>query len=860
MIGGLQEIIIHHNHHSHYNPSQPPFPGGPGGHNYGYSTEEELEEERFNILPLSNEPLRDLRDLGDRRVISRYKGTFDKVTSTEGLYEAISDLVNKGIITNGITEETSLIFADMYQRAAELCNFEETKMLHTFNEFLDKADKNTYAGHEKIKNAVLDFMQTSVKINQDNLLLNRDILLSDQIDNKYKSEFEERVVKLYLEDPKYYNIAKDYHDMQDYICTFMDTCRDDRMGEYANKMFTNMEKAFIDGVGKGLAARDDHTTIIDNLVNNLYANDEISPTTKVDMLSRVTPKILKNFPDNLVEKVEWNILSKDIQDTINNRDHIPHIQAFFSSINDKESAEKAYKNFGNIILKDAVINNSGIVTRIFENFKGTDEKAYNKMIDGVISNLNERGNYDRLKTLLVNISQTNPSIGIDLYHKLSQKQSVDNPALTKPQLSQLLEATGLAEQIRNNETLSSNYEIIYDNILTKREGRDIEKILSSIPLSPEKRNTLQQQLKLLSTPEEIFELLNSTIKNNNSLVNGEFDNERIDLLNSSDKDVIRKNFQKKELVNLFTGKASTELDSSREDFYKRIEKYAENMYIPWWHNRLGSQSKRERARIRKLAQNLKERDQKFTRERDCLQAYGLKHFSRAKEAATYIAQYEYYTKIKENVDGKYTEKQIDLAKQSLKQLAHKHSYSFTAVFKDWKKVGFWNTFLGLINKEDRFYINAKRALERSNKKLAVIYGSNVEPGSFSQNGPCYTVSYDVVPDAKNMSFTSKRLKRMLNGGILSPFKYWSRHKYFKNITVSRDAELNAAQKISKQFLEDSSNMRKKGIEILNDGSFFDTNNALANLRVDSKNITDKEMQQVVNRAFSKDKSQGNSMQ
>ena len=824
----------------------------------------ESEEEQNSSQPLEvkneDQTIKLSYDNAPHTIInSEINDKFKNVNSTNALYDCIVALQKDNYLEDdGVKLQVCLQLND-------LCEGDLFKTLEAFDTYLQNSDKNEIGDKKDIKNAVLDIILTACECEDSGELFNN-IMISDQINNKHKTELTKRFITENVNNSEI-SLSSWCVDKFGYLLGSTLDCKEEQQKEEIEKV----QQSFVDGINQALIV----TKRSDNLCRELIDYCDNGDIVGVDLLSKVASKQFSHIEDrSIIEDTIGTLIYSDVDYAQNKLSEdtslgnfVPTIYNFFNSLDNETQQKESCRYLADIIERENISEDYGKIGQILLRCKqisdtqGTD--TYDKLIIGIVDNIEDPGTF---KSLIYNIMNEKVveqgevkegekqkanihDVAVDLYHRLSQKQSVDKP-ITDFGMSEILEDTGLKKYIQENK--KDEYEIIYDNILTGAKNRNIAKILEKIPLSQKERNAIMQQMNLLATPEEVFDFLDSTIKNNNTLVNAGLANERVDLLNSSDRAVIRQQFEEKDLYSIFTGSKSKESDKARGEFYNQLDKYVEDMDVPWYYNRWMSDRNAAKKEAQNIVKTLRKKDEEFKKNRNTLNEFGRMHFIKAKEAATYIAQYEFYKKIIKNEDGKFSRDYIVQAKQGLKRLA-KQSYPFDSRRHGVLKKTIWGLF-GF--RENRLYRNAKYALEKSNKALAVMYGTNIEVAEYSPGQKsCYNIKYDVVPDENNRTIKSKKLRALVQDAGIPWWAQWRRSRHYKG-SISRTEESTAIEQRTKKFIEETSEKRARGAKLLASHSFFNTNNVLANLRTGGDKTTKQEMDSMIASSFSKNKSNG----
>ena len=824
----------------------------------------ESEEEQNSSQPLEvkneDQTIKLSYDNAPHTIInSEINDKFKNVNSTNALYDCIVALQKDNYLEDdGVKLQVCLQLND-------LCEGDLFKTLEAFDTYLQNSDKNEIGDKKDIKNAVLDIILTACEYEDSGDLFNN-IMISNQINNKHKTELTKRFITENVDNSEI-SLSQWCIDKFQYLLESASECEEEQQKGEIEKV----QQSFVDGINQALIVTKRSDDLCRELIYYCYSGDIVG----VDLLSKVASKQFSHIEDrSIIEDTIGTLIDSDVDYAQNKLSEdtslgnfVPTIYNFFNSLDNETQQKESCRYLADIVERENNSENYGKIGQILLRCKqisdtqGTD--TYDKLIIGIVDNIEDPGTF---KSLIYNIMNEKVveqgevkegekqkanihDVAVDLYHRLSQKQSVDKP-ITDFGMSEILEDTGLKKYIQENK--KDEYEIIYDNILTGAKNRNIAKILEKIPLSQKERNAIIQQMNLLATPEEVFDFLDSTIKNNNTLVNAGLANERVDLLNSSDRAVIRQQFEEKDLYSIFTGSKSKESDKARGEFYNQLDKYVEDMDVPWYYNRWMSDRNAAKKEAQNIVKTLRKKDEEFKKNRNTLNEFGRMHFIKAKEAATYIAQYEFYKKIIKNEDGKFSHDYIVQAKQGLKRLA-KQSYPFDSRRHGVLKKTIWGLF-GF--RENRLYRNAKYALEKSNKALAVMYGTNIEVAEYSPGQKsCYNIKYDVVPDENNRTIKSKKLRALVQDAGIPWWAQWRRSRHYKG-SISRTEESTAIEQRTKKFIEETSEKRARGAKLLASHSFFNTNNVLANLRTGGDKTTKQEMDSMIASSFSKNKSNG----
>ena len=771
---------------------------------------------------------------------------FENVNSSGALYDSVVSLIKDNLFYEEDTREKVCL------KLEELCNHDLFSIFKSFNDFLKNADKNEIGDKKDIKETILNLMLIMCNCDDKGTLF-EEMMLTNKIDTKYKTELVKEKILLN-------NIDCDTVLWASGVFGNILYNTDNLDNKDIGKV---LQKSFVDGINQALEVNygaEDFCDILSRSASENFAS--------ADLLSKVASKQFDRIQDkSIIDNTIYSLLISDIKSLeVRNNDsnRIPTLYNFCNLLNTNKQQKEVSENLVAIIEDPLLFDYYGDIGKILLDCKiisdtqNTD--TYEKIIDGIADNI-DYNNLDFAKEFIGSIlnagsQQGNENdalcdIAVDLYHKISQKQTVDKPSIESEELSDVLQDTGLKDYIQDKK--SSEYEIIYDNRLVKKEHRDLNAVLSKIPLSPRERKTIEEQIKLMATPEEAFDLIDSVIKSNNTLVNAGLNNDKINLLNSDDKEIIRSYFEKKDLYDIYEEKSYEKFQKSTNEFVNQLQQYTDTIEVPWYHRRWFS--KNDYRTLKKEAQglvrNLKSKDKTFRNHKNAINNFIEYRLEKAKEAATYIAQYEYYNKIIYNEDGQFDYDSVRNAKNELRKIS-KLGYSFSS--HKISKGGGWFIFEGW--SRNRLYKQAQAALEKSNKALAVLCGNKVEVSQYSVNGKCYEIKDNIVPYEEEMTIKSKHLReleRVENPGFWQKLKQiftlWGTHQ----TEVTRTAESAVTKEITKKFIQESSKDKSRASKMLATKSFFNPKVVLSELRTGANKSTNDEMKDIIFSSFNSNK-------
>ena len=774
--------------------------------------------------------------------------------NTDNLYISIINKrldINKEIgISESVTQSKAYALKLDY-----LCNNDRNTIIKTYKKFLDRADKSSIGDDESSKKAILNVIVSAC---QEDTKLFTKIITGNVFTEENKIDLIKRKYSLERCDSEVREqgiIKKDtyiYINEEKTAESIIQDCEQILQETKGPEGTIENESIFVKGVNEALKYRSPIKVagICKYINGQIETNSETLESLKIkgrllseisarqtEQFNLITDTNLHDFLDSAKEKRLKPILDDENNDKIISKlididkkvykdnaekdSYIPLIYHFIETIQNSNIKEKQSKKVADGIiskLKDTSVDfEAGEVLNILSGCKTADKEkekpTYNTIIDGLASQANDN-NIDCIKNIISSCLESKDekeqNIAVDLYHKISQKQSnnLQKNNFSESNLSRLLLETPLQAYIEQNK--KGEYEIITGGLLVKKQDRSVEKILKDLNLSEEQIRVYKEQIALLSTPEEVFDLLNGLIKNHNTKIASGMDSGYMDLLASSDRDAINVKSKKHDLKGLFIGKSSKEKERNREKLYEELEEKA---------SQAGFKEKEE---IRRLIKKLKRKEKEFARAREGLTNFADLHIKRAREAAEYIAKYNKLNKIIN--DKNCTEKDREEARRERKVLA-KGNYDFMNHAHGWGRAWrkkknpiqfIWSMFT---YKSKRKLYYAKKELEKSNKALRVVIGVDFVPEYDSKKGTKYTIRTNVIPNPDETTIKSKKLrmiKQHEDAGFLS--RLWgggkARYSRFRELNIHRKGDATAMEGFAEKFIKETSDLRKEAVEIL----------------------------------------------
>ena len=757
------------------------------------------------------------------------------------VYDSIIENSKNGIISD---DENKCYAA----KISSLCESRE-EIIEIYHEFLDNSYKLCIGDNTKSKDAVVDVIIAAC---QEEPKLFTEIMTGDTFDEQNKIDFISGK----------YSPKKINTDIGTATANIIKECIEISTSTNNITDKINNEDIFIAGVNNALKYQEPTKilTICNEINNNInvtnnsiasieskghllgeiFAHQIISSDNLLDIepfddkdTVKKKKKIIKELDQankNIIEKlvsIDNEIYTKE---TEAEKEHIPSIYKFIESIGDSHKKEEQSKKIANEIISKEI--EPAIVVNILSGCKNSDKEeeksTYNAIISGLASRVTD-SNSDYIQNIIKNCLAAEKDdeikdIAVDLYYQISQRQNntFEKGHLSSTSIKKLLIDTPLQDRIKDEK--SDVYEIMNGGILAKKQERGVSDILNSLKLSPEQIRIYSQQIALLSTPEEIYTLLNDLIKNHNTNVDSDLSTSHIDLLTSTDKKKINAEFKEHDLQAIFTGDSAKEQDSLRDKFYDELQERADELPKNHWY-RTGKTRRdaKHRSEIKSVIRNLKEKDIEFRKARDTLNNFTELHIKRAQEAADYIAKYNYYKKIMANEEGKYSQEYIDEAERQFRKMYNKSDYDFmhhgAAKFGGFFR-SLWNPLNWFCKRSNRKLYYAQWELKKSNKALRVVAGFEILPQMNDGGDLNYTMNTDFKLKPEDMTIKSKKLRwieQRQNAG------YWAQwHPKYRSIhetEVTRTEDSSVMKKITEEFIEDTSDLRKKGVELLTKKSY-----------------------------------------
>ena len=764
--------------------------------------------------------------LDNNQELSSVKDVFT-LSNIDAVYDAI--IANRNSINN--EDKTKEFLGKAYSiRIDELCDQDDDKKITKYQEFLKKSEKSSIGEDESSKDAVVNVIVAACHNNEE---LFTKIMTGDVFDKGDKID---------LVSGKY--SPKRVIDLEETVNNIIQDCtKISQETEPEEKKIEN-ENIFIAGVNNALQNQESH--VIVNICNSINENIDLEENNiqdlkiKSHLLSGISAENIKVFDSQYSDKIVEKLVLADDKIYRNTEDeekenYIPSIYNFVKSIEDSGNKEEQSEKIADQIiskLKNEEISAdqvADILTGCKKADKEEGKSTYNAIIEGLASQAKDE-NVEQIQEIIKSClkgerESDTKDITIDLYRKISQKHSntFETRNLSEESLNKLLTETPLQEHIEKNK--KEEYEIISGGLLAKRQKRTVEEILEKLKLSPKQIEAYSQQIALLSTPEEVFDLLNDLIKNHNSNVDTGLASGNIDLLTSDDKKIITEKFEKHDLKSLFIGDTVKEKDKLRDTFYDALLKRADELPRNRWYL-MGKKTREEaghRSEIKSVVRKLKEKDTEFRKARNELNEFTKLHIQRAQEAANYIAKYNYYREILDNKDKKrkYSDKQLKEIKRQFRQLYWKNDYQFNkhGSFGDkLKNLGKWIFFF---KESKRKLRNAERELQKSNQALKVVAGFEIVPKLNGFGDKNYTVNYKPKLNPEDMTITSKKLRfidQRQNAG------FWEsktlKYSRFHNATFTRTKNSPLMKKFTEDYIKNTSDLRKKGVELLIEKNYY----------------------------------------
>lgn len=757
------------------------------------------------------------------------------------VYDSIIENSKNGIISDDENKCYAAKISSLYESREEI--------IEIYHEFLDNSYKLCIGDNTKSKDAVVDVIIAAC---QEEPKLFTEIMTGDTFDEQNKIDFISGK----------YSPKKINTDIGTATANIIKECIEISTSTNNITDKINNEDIFIAGVNKALKHQEPTKilTICNEINNNIdvtnnsiasieskghllgeiFAHQIISSNNLLDVepfdkkkTAKEKKRIIKELDQtnkNIIEKlvsIDNEIYTKE---TEAEKEHVPSIYKFIESIEDSHKKEEQSKKIANEIISKKI--EPAIVVNILSGCKNSDKEeeksTYNAIISGLASRVTD-SNSDYIQNIIKNCLAAEKDdeikdIAVDLYYQISQRQNntFEKGHLSSTSIKKLLIDTPLQDRIKDEK--SDVYEIMNGGILAKKQERGVSDILNSLKLSPEQIRIYSQQIALLSTPEEIYTLLNDLIKNHNTNVDSDLSTSHIDLLTSTDKKKINAEFKEHDLQAIFTGDSAKEQDSLRDKFYDELQERADELPKNHWY-RTGKTRRdaKHRSEIKSVIRNLKEKDIEFRKARDTLNNFTELHIKRAQEAADYIAKYNYYKKIMANEEGKYSQEYIDEAKRQFRKMYNKSDYDFmhhgAAKFGGFFRSP-WNPLNWFCKRSNRKLYYAQWELKKSNKALRVVAGFEILPQMNDGGDLNYTMNTDFKLKPEDMTIKSKKLRwieQRQNAG------YWAQwHPKYRSIhetEVTRTEDSSVMKKITEEFIEDTSDLRKKGVELLTKKSY-----------------------------------------
>ena len=732
------------------------------------------------------------------------------LSDKKAVYDSIIENSKNGII---LDDENKCYAA----KISSLCESRED-IIEIYHEFLDSSYKSCIGDNTKSKDAIVDVIIAAC---QEEPKLFTEIMTGDTFNEQNKIDFisgkysPKKINDDILEATN--NIIKD--------CIEISTSTNDITDKINN------EDIFIAGVNNALKYQeptkilaicndiDNNIDVINNsiasveskghLLGEIFAHQIISSDNLLDVepfddkdTKKKKEKIIKELADTN-ERVIEKLVSIDnaiyTKETEAEKEHVPSIYKFIESIEDSHKKEEQSKKIADQIISQEI--DAATVVNILSGCKNSDKEeeksTYNAIISGLASQVTD-GNSGYIQNIIKNCltaekDEETKDIAVDLYYQISHRQNntFEKGHLTSTSIKKLLIDTPLQDHIKDEK--SDVYEIMNGGILAKKQERGINDILNSLKLSPEQIRVYSQQIALLSTPEEIYTLLNNLIKNHNTNVDSGLSASHINLLTSTDKKKINAEFKEHDLQAIFAGDPAKEQDSLRDKFYGELQERADKLAGHHWYY-LGSVTKsgrqgQHRSEIKSVIRGLKEKDIEFRKARDTLNNFTELHIQRAQEAMYNKSDYDFM---------------------------HHGAAKFGGFFRS-----SWNIVNWLSKRSKRKLYYAQWELKKSNKALRVVAGFEILPQMNDGGGLNYTMNTEFKLKPEDMTIKSKKLRwieQRQNAG------YWAKwHPKYRSIhetRITRTEDSSVMKKITEEFVEDTSDLRKKGVKLLTEKNYY----------------------------------------
>ena len=787
--------------------------------------------------------------------LSQVRSIFS-LSNTDILYNSIID--KRLDINSEIGINDSLSQSQAYAlKLAELCNNDHNAIIKTYHDFLEKSNKSSIGDDKSSKEAIVNVIVSAC---QEDTKLFTEIMTGDTFTEENKVDLikgkylPQRLDCTVVETKKELQI---FVNVENTVENILQDCERISKETTSPEDKVKNESIFVKGVNEALKYHNSDVIaqICDSIKDDIDIEKETPASLRIkghllcEISARQTEQfdLIKGWARDgnitiqretrskpiLEEKANDEIISNLIDidkkvygDSTEKDGYIPSIYHFIETVQNSNIKEKQSKKIadkiisklanGKIEVKDVLNILSGCKTADKEKKKST----YNAIIDGLASQAKDE-NTEQIQNVIKNClsseNEEEKDIAVDLYYKISQRQSnnLQKNNFSESNLSKLLLETPLQTYIEQKK--QEDYEIITGSLLVKKQGRNVEDILKKLNLSAEQIKVYKEQIALLSTPEEIFDLLNGLIKNHNTKIASGMAKGHMDLLTSGDRDTIKGEFEKHDLKGLFMGKSSKEKEKNKEKLYAELEERA---------SRAGFTEKHE---IRGLIKKLKRKEKEFDRARTELTKFADLHIKRAREAAEYIAKYNKYNEII-NDKQKYGEKERKEARRARKTLAKGH-YDFMNHAHGWgrywrKKANpiqlIWSMFT---YKSTRKFYYAKRELEKSNKALRVVIGVDFVPEYDSKKGTEYTIRTNVKPNPNATTIKSKKLrmiKQHEDAGFWSQLWGGGKARYSRvhELRIHRTGDATAMEGFTEKFIKETSDLRKEAVEILTKKNYY----------------------------------------
>ena len=849
---------------------------------HSLKNKEEYKDEKLQNFVHNKE----IEILENNESLAQVRSIFS-LSDTDTIYNSIIDKkldINSEIGINDLSQSRAYSL-----KIAELCDHNHNTIIKTYHDFLEKSNKSSIGDDESSKEAIVNVIVSAC---QEDTKLFTEIMTGDTFTEENKVDLikgkylPQRLDCTVVETKKKQQIVVN---VENTVENILQDCEQISKETTSPEDKVKNESIFVKGVNEALRYHDSDTIaqICNSIKDNIDIEEETATSLRIKghLLSEISSRQTEQFdhikkwvrggnltPQRetrskpiLEEKANDEIISNliDIDKKIYSDDtekdnYIPSIYHFIESIQDSDIKEKQSKKVADHIISKLSNGDieAGEVLNILSGCKTADKEekksTYNAIIDGLASQAKDE-NVEQIQNIIkscVNsVNKEEQDIAVDLYYKISQKQSnnLQKNNFSEQGLNKLLLETPLQTYIEREK--KGDYEIITGGLLAKKQNRNVETILEKLNLSPDQIKVYKEQIALLSTPEEIFDLLNGLIKNHNTKIASGLASGHMDLLTSTDRNVIKGEFEKHDLKGLFMGKTSKEREKNKEKLYAELEERA---------SKAGFTEKHE---IRGLVKKLKRKEKEFDRARTELTKFASLHLKRAREAAEYIARYNKYNEIINNKE-KYSKEERKEARRARKTLA-KGNYEFMnhgdGFGRHWRKkknpIQFiWSIFT---RKSKRKLYYAKKDLERSNKALRVVLGVDFVPEFDSKKGTVYTMRTKVKPNPNETTIRSKKLrmiKQHEDAGFWS--QLWgggkARYSQFRELRVHRTGDATAMEGFTEKFIKETSDLRKEAVEILTKKNYY-SKSSLGKVKTSDK----EELNFIYDTAFGASKDQEN---